>query len=538
MSKPSETETEAVVFDPATGTVRSRHAWMSPEEVDRASARARGAQARWSELTPRQRARRIRPLAHWLSTEAEGLSSVICQCTGKPRMDAVTYEVLPAAIATRHYCRMAPRWLAPERPTPSNVAYRIKHARIHRVPHGLVGIIAPWNYPLGIPSHEIVSALLAGNGVLFKTAPETVPVGEALAEGIAGLDLPEGLFAHLVMPGPAAGERFLGVDGVDKLNFTGSTSVGHHLAKEAAERFVPVTLELGGKDAMLVRADAPMPRAANGAVWGGMQNSGQACAGIERIYVEDAIHDRFVSAVAERVEALHVGPPGDPCSDVGPLASRRQLEHVRAQVDAAISGGARIAAQAAPGPTASPEGFYYPATLLTGVHEGMSVMREETFGPVIAVQRVRDLDEAVALANDSPYALTASIWTRDRRRARRWARRLNAGTVMLNDHLMTHGMPELPWGGPGISGLGRTHGRTGMHGMTRELSVVDDRLWFLPRQLWWFPYDAGLVGAMGGLLDLLHGRGLRRRLAGGSRALRLLPRMVRDGVHDGSRPES
>ena len=525
MSKPSGTETEAVVFDPATGAVRSRHAWMSPEVVDRAFDAARGAQAAWSELAPRERARRIRPFARWLNQEADRLASVICECTGKPRMDAVTFEVLPAAIATRYYCRMAPRWLAPERPTPSNPAYRIKHARIHRVPHGLVGIIAPWNYPLGIPSHEIVSALLAGNGVLFKTAPETVPVGEALAEGIAGLDLPEGLFAHLVMPGPTAGERFLGTGGVDKLNFTGSTSVGRHLARAAAERFVPVTLELGGKDAMLVRADAPMPRTANGAVWGGMQNSGQACAGIERIYVEEAIHDRFVAAVAERIESLHVGPPEDPRSDVGPLASRRQLEHVREQVDAAVSGGARITARAEPGPVASSEGFYYPATLLTGVDDAMSVMREETFGPVIAVRRVRDLDEAVALANDSPYALTASIWTRDRRRGRDWARRLRAGTVTLNDHVMTHGMPELPWGGPGASGLGRSHGRAGMHGMTRALSVVDDRLWFLPRQLWWFPYDAGLVRALGGVFDLFHGGGIGHRLAGGFRALRRLPRM-------------
>jgi acyl-CoA reductase-like NAD-dependent aldehyde dehydrogenase len=526
--KPSETESAAVIFDPATGREIGRRPWDDPRRVDDAFARARRALPSWRRTSPRERARRVRPLSRWLEERSAELASLVAACTGKPRLDAVATEILPAAIATRHYCRMAPRWLAPESPAHSNPAYLLKRVRVHRVPHGIVGIITPWNYPLGIAVHEIVAALLGGNAVLFKPAAETTPVGEALAEGIRSLDLPDGLFQHLVMPGPAAGERFLGEDPVDKLSFTGSVAVGRHLARKAGERFIPVTLELGGKDAMLVCDDAPMPRTANGAVWAGFQNGGQACAGVERIYVEDGAHDRLVEAVAHRISRLRVGPPEDHRSDVGPLIGPRQHEHVRRQVDEAVAAGARVEAQASLGVDADARGFYFPPILLTGVHEEMGILREETFGPVLAVCRVRDMDEAVALANRSAYALTASVWTGNRRRGRRLAARLRAGTVTVNDHLMTHGMPEISWGGPGASGLGRTHGRSGMLAMTREQNVVEERFPRIPRAFWWFPYDRSFGTGIEGVLTFFHGRGVVRRVRAGLRALAQVPRMFRD----------
>jgi acyl-CoA reductase-like NAD-dependent aldehyde dehydrogenase len=432
---------------------------------------------------------------------------------------------LPAIIVAWHRPGCVGRASAAQQPSPTWGST----PGCTRLPHGLVGIITPWNYPLGIPTHEIVAALLAGNGVVFKTAPETIPVGERLAAGIAALALPEGLFQHLIMPGPAAGERFLRPrDGVDKLCFTGSVAVGRLLAGRAAETLTPVSLELGGKDAMLVCEDAPLERTVNGALWGSLQNVGQACGGVERIYVAADIYDRFVQALAEKVEGLHVGSPGDPNVDVGPMTSRRQRDQVAGQVDAALATGAHLMARSSLPETLPEAGFYYPPTLLTDVADDMQLMREETFGPILAVRKVADMDEAVRLANDSPFALTASVWTRNRRRGRRMALDLVAGTVTINDHLVTHGMPEITWGGPRQSGLGRTHGETGLLSMSREQNLVDERLYFAKRAPWWFPYSQRASMGMSGVLTAFHGRGPVRRLRGLWHFLRLLPDLFRE----------
>ncbi|MDQ2068408.1 aldehyde dehydrogenase family protein [Natronospira bacteriovora] len=525
---PSETEQEARVFNPADGSILARYAWMTNEQVDRAFADARLAQAEWAALSVKERASRIRPLEQWFVNQAQDLAASISACNGKPLQDALATEVLPGAGAIRHYCRMAPRWLKAEHPRRSSVAYLNKHTRIHYQPHGLVGIIAPWNYPLGIPAHEVVAALLAGNAVVFKTAPETVPVGDALARGLGELDIPDGLFHHLILPGPIAGERFMAnPGGVDKLCFTGSVPVGRLLARKAAETFTPVSLELGGKDAMLVCGDAPLQRSVNGALWGSLQNGGQACAGIERIYVEASLYEDFVATLAERVSKLRVGLPTSPDTDIGPMTSQRQRDRVADQVDAAVADGARIAARSPLPDDLPPGGFYYPPTLLTEVTDDMAVMREETFGPVLAVRKVRDMQEAIQLANASPFGLTASIWTRRRRRGRRLALQLIAGTVTVNDHLMTHGMPEISWGGPRQSGLGRTHGRSGLMGMVREQNVVDERLWFARRAPWWFPYSTRSARGLEGALHAFHGRGAGLRLSGIGRFLRLIPGLFR-----------
>lgn len=525
---PSETDSGAVAYNPASGQVHATHPWTDESQVDACFHQARAAQLDWADLSVRERARRIRPFSQWLEQEADRLATVISTCNGKTQLDAMTMEVLPAAKATHHYCRMAPSWLAEHRPTRSSLAFLHKRTRVHRMPHGLVGIIAPWNYPLGIPVHDIIAALLAGNGVLFKAAPETVPVAEAMAEGIEGLDLPEGLFHHLILPGPATGERFLrSEDGVDKLSFTGSVAVGRLLARQAAENLIPLTLELGGKDPMLVCEDAPMPRTANGALWAGLQNTGQACAGVERIYAHEAVYPDLVASLAEGMQQLRVGPPDDPDSDLGPMTSLRQRDSVQAQIDEALDQGAHIAAQAEIHADADPRGFYLAPTLLTNVSEDMRIMREETFGPVITVSPVADMDEAIRRANALPYALTASVWTRSRRRGRALAARVRAGTVMINDHMMAHAMSEVSWGGPGASGLGRSHGRTGMLSMTWEQNRVDDRLHRTPRALWWYPYDARLQAGLKGALSLFHARGLGRRLRGGLRFLGQFPRIFK-----------
>jgi len=527
-AKASETTEEAICFNPVDGTVRSRHPWMRPETVDRAFRSAREAQSYWARLSVKERCRRIRPLSAWLSRECESLAATISGCNGKPLQDAIATEVLPAALATAYYTRKAPRWLRPERVPASHPAYWSKYARIHRFPHGLVGIITPWNYPLGIPLHEIVSALICGNGVVFKTAPETIPVGEALSRGLASLDIPDGLFQHLIMPGPAAGERFLASPGgVDKLCFTGSVPVGRLLAREAGHRLIPISAELGGKDPMIVCNDAPMDRAVNGALWGSLQNVGQACAGIERIYVEADLHDAFLNALAEKLQSIRMGAPDAPDVELGPMTTAQQRDKVQAQLDAAVADGAKIVAQC-PIPDSLPEGgFWFPATLVSDVRDGMALMRDENFGPIIAVQKIQDLEEGIRLANQGPYALTASVWTRRRAHGRRIAEQLRAGSVTVNDHLMSHGMPEITWGGPGDSGLGRTHGKTGLLSMTREQNIVDERLPWLPRNPWWFPYSAKDRAGLSGILSAFHGQGMGQRLKGLGHFIQLIPRLFR-----------
>jgi succinate-semialdehyde dehydrogenase/glutarate-semialdehyde dehydrogenase len=323
------------------------------------------------------------------------------------------------------------------------------------------------------------------------------------------------------VPGRIAGEAFLG-GGVDKLFFTGSVQVGRRLMARAAETLTPVSLELGGNDPMLVCPDADLTSAAEGAVWAGLSSAGQSCGGIERIYVHESVHERFVEILCRRVEALRVGKDEGPFLDMGAMTTREQLETVKAHVEDAVEKGAEIRARSSvPEDT---KGTFHPAMVLTGVDHSMRVMKEETFGPVLAVMRVADMDEAVRLANDCDLGLSGSVWSRSHRRARKLASRLSTGTIMVNDHLMNHGLAETPWGGFRNSGIGRTHGRIGFDEMTEPQCIIDDILPLKKRAFWWQPNDATVYHGMRGLIEMLHASSLGARLSGLVRILKLLPR--------------
>lgn len=457
---------------------------------------------------------------------ADSLAEIISADTGKTRIDALATEVIPAALATGYYARRSPRLLRPRRLQRSSILFANKRSTLHRLPWGVVGVISPWNYPLGIPVHEIVPALLAGNAVIFKTAPETINVGRAVAELMAPPGIPADLFALVELDGPAAGDLFLSAAGVDKLFFTGSVAVGKILMQKAAGTLTPVSLELGGNDPMLVCPDAPLQRAVNGAVWAGLQNSGQTCAGVERIYVHRAVYPEFMARLKQAVEALRVGPDRDHGVDIGAMCTPRQATKVREQIADALERGARVHAEAALAPELNQSRYLAPLVLADVDHQ-MAIMREETFGPVLCVGAVENMEQALALANDSMLALTASVWSRDRRGAESLARRLHAGTLTINDHLISHGLAETPWGGFKESGLGRSHGELGLEEMTAPQVVVDERLPFLQRNVFWHPYDAGVYFGLRGMLDAVAGRGLRRRLQGAIRFARLLPRVWR-----------
>jgi succinate-semialdehyde dehydrogenase/glutarate-semialdehyde dehydrogenase len=360
-----------------------------------------------------------------------------------------------------------------------------KRARIAYEPFGVIGVIGAGSAPFAQPLGQIAGALLAGNGVTFKPAVRAALAGERITRVLGRAGLPEGL-VRIVHGGAEVGVA-LAQSPVDKLLFTGSPSVGRAVARACVSREKEVTVELGGKDAMLVLADAHVPRAVAGALWAGCAGAGQARGSVERIYVLDVVYERFLAGLVRGARALHVGDPADPRTQVGPLSSRRRAEHVHALVQEAVAAGAHLHCGGPVNPPGCDAGAFYAPAVLSGATHDMRVLREPLDAPVLAVVPVTSIDEAIALANDSVFALGASVWTADRYQGARIARDLHAGMVWLNDHLPTPTVSRGPWGAAAGAGLGRTLGEAGLRACAQEKLIT----WDPPsmRGLWWGPYD-------------------------------------------------
>ena len=473
-------------LNPATGELLGTLYNTPIEHMPAIFEAARKAQAQWGAMSFKQRARHIRLMREYIIEHADQLAETVSRSSGKTRMDALTTEVLPCTLACNWYGKNAAKVLKTERREASSIIWMGKRSIVTHEPLGEVAIISPWNYPLSIPFGEIVMGLMAGNAILLKVAAATPLVGKAIEDIVKAGQLPEGLFHHIVGAGAEVSTAFFN-NGVDKIFFTGSVPAGKDLMAQAAKTLTPLSLELGGKDPMIVLEDADLDRAAAGAAWAGLQNSGQSCAAVERVYVHETVYDAFVQKLSKLTASLRQGVPDADCTvDIGSMTTAKQRRLVERHVDEAVAQGAKIAAQAQLAPNL--HGEFYPATVLTHVNHSMAVMTEETFGPLLPVMKFKTEDEAVKLANDSTMALTASIWSKNTARAKALAKRVNGGVVVINDHLYTHGMSDMPWGGPYESGIGRTHGPEGLLEMSRMKAVNWDLLG-AKRNLWWYPQD-------------------------------------------------
>ena len=498
--------------NPSTGEEIGKSKLNTPDDLRNAVAKAKKVQPQWAEKSFDERKKAMLKVRDYVVENADELADIINRDNGKTRTEAMTAEILGTVMHIDYLAKNAKRLLKEKRLKPANQMLAYKSSKIVRVPLGVVGIISPWNYPFNIPFVEIVAALMAGNAVISKVATETQMIGRAIEQCIMAAELPEGLFHHLNIPGRMIGDAMLS-SGIDKLFFTGSVEVGKELMRKASETLTPVSLELGGNDPMLVFPDADIFRAASGALWAGMTNCGQTCASVERIYVHKDAYQPFVDTLSEMTEALRIGQDVDYSIDISAITIARQMKKIQDQIDDAVAKGAKIYAQAKP--PFGTKGNFMPAVVLTDVDHSMRVMSEETFGPVIGIMKVDDMDEAVSLANDSNLGLTTSVWSKDRKKAGTYARKIHAGAVMINDHLMSNGLPETPWGGFKESGIGRTHGELGLKEMTQSICVVQDYLIGAKRNMWWFPHEKSVYDGILGMIQFLFSKNLKKRLTGG-----------------------
>jgi len=498
-------------LNPLSGAEVGSYPMMGRDEVRELVAATRVAQLEWSRRSLRQRGRALQRLRRLTADRAAKIADVIRAETGKVAGEAA-FEVAAACDHLAYLARTAPRVLRNRRASTGWLYHR--KAQVSYEPYGVVAAITPWNYPFAISMTSVTTALAAGNGVVLKPSeysPATgVLVGELVAEALG--------LANLVTVATGDGRTGAALleAGADKIAFTGSTAVGKKVMAAAAESLTPVVLELGGKDAMIVCADADIERAARGAVWGAFYGCGQICMSVERVYVVEAVYDQFVQAVMS--EARRVRSSDEPEAMIGSLIAQFQLDKVDKQVQEAQASGARILLGGRP---IKVSGFFFQPTLVADVDHSMRLMQEETFGPVLPVMRVADEDEAVRLANQSDFGLDASVWTRDRARGHRIADQLQVGTVLINDHLINYILADLPFGGTRHSGFGRVHGLEGLREFARPKAWVEDRLVF-KREPHWFEEGGSNQGLVSALLEFRHGRRFISRLGAAWRLLRSL----------------
>jgi len=500
------TGTTAATFDvenPATGEVIATCPDLGAEDIAAMARRGREVQPAWEALGFEGRGRILTRMQKWVMAHQDEIIEVIRSETGKTYEDALIAEISYGGAAFGFWAKNAPEYLADEKVKSSAVLVKGKKLMLRYRPLGLVGVIGPWNYPLTNSFGDCIPALATGNSVILKPSEITPLTSLKLAEGLKECGIPDGVFQ--VATGTGATGAAL-VDQVDMIMFTGSTATGKKVMAKAAETLTPVSLELGGKDPMIVLSDADVDRAANTALYYGMLNGGQTCISVERVYVEEPVYDAFVAKVTEKARALRQGNGGPGSADVGSMTFPPQVDIVERHVEDAKAKGAKVVVGGSRGHHDG--GYWFEPTVLVDVDHTMSCMTEETFGPTLPIMKVRDQEEAIRLANDSPYGLGASVFGKDVKHAEQVARRVEAGAVCVNDALVNYSALELPMGGAKASGLGSRHGAGGIRKYCQQQAILVTRF-ATKKDPHMYPYSAKMTARLGKLFKFLYGRGKR-----------------------------
>ena len=504
---------ELISINPATGEEVGRVSQTSPEEVRAAVELSRAAFATWKTTSFRERRKLMMAARDVTLAELDEIALLISAESGKPFGEAIAMEIAPVLDLMQHFARRAEQLLRPAKIDIGMYKLAGRTSRIVYHPLGVVGIIPAWNYPFSIPLGEAAMALMAGNSVVIKPSELTPLIGLKIGEIFQKVCAPKGLVQIITGDGRTGAAL---VDAApDKIIFTGSVATGKKIAAAAAKNLTPVVLELGGKDPMIVFDDANLEIAAQAAVWGAFCNAGQSCSSVERLYVQEGAAEKLTSLIVEKTKQLEQGTGDQEHISIGAMSSERQLNIVEEHVQDFRREGADILTGGKPNEAL--DGLFYEPTVITGATNEMRAMQEETFGPTLPIATFKTEEEAIRLANDSEFGLTASVWTRDLEKGRRVAQKIEAGSVCVNEVLYTHGIGQTPWGGFKNSGRGRTHGREGLMELVQPQHVHVNRLTILPNP-WWLPYSPEAVKTF---------RGFAKHFATGSvlKTTRIVPQL-------------
>jgi len=504
-------------INPATGETLGYFDKTPPSLLPQIVRHARVTQASWARVPLSERCKHLYALRERIMASRGELVDAVVAESGKPRVEALFADIFVAVDTAAYFAKNAERLLATERVPHHSTAAKAKSGRLTYEPLGVIGIISSWNYPLAIPLSQMIPAVAAGNAVVCKTSDFTPHCGALIEKIFVDAGFPRELVT-IVQGGSEVGQALIDSD-PDKVLFTGSVATGRRVAEACAARLIPTVLELGGKDAMIVLADADLGVAASAAVWGSYTNCGQVCLSVERIFVEQAVSDEFSALCVDKTKKLRIGPGSDPATDVGPLIRPQHMQRMVDLVEDAVSRGAKL--RCGGYPRVDLGANFFEPTVIGGVDATMKLFQEETFGPILAIQAVRDAEEAVTRANDSPFALSASVWTADSTRGEIIAQSLRAGAVMVNDVISYFAIAEAPHGGCSASGWGRTHGKAGLLEMVRQKYIDVDRL---PRREkpWWYRYGADLERAADAFLQFEYSSGIAARLRHARAALKTM----------------